>query len=299
MDTSPDHMPETGSSSTTASLDLNDSQDPAMQESIANAALDAADGPPSSAAATFRSTPAALPQPQQAQQQSRRRHPPASIPGLPYPHQRTQSLTSRQPRVQQSSVIRHARNHTYSDTIPPHYSSLMTRIRAEDTNPPELDIPGATTSSGSISTSTTPSPDQQLVTRYLRQFLQGCGVTPCPTPLCASNPDFPLKHANEIAVKAVEIASKGTGEICPRLETWSASSGQQREIVADSSVDLDIVSFKALIEQCKHEQSYDALLKRLQTVFSSLSRLSMSFADVSYSHDKDAFFGNIQLVTSY
>lgn len=50
--------------------------------------------------------------------------------------------------------------------------------------------------------------------------------------------------------------------------------------VIDPSIDLDIVTFKALIEQCKRDQSYDALLARLQIVFSSLSRLSMSFADV-------------------
>lgn len=48
----------------------------------------------------------------------------------------------------------------------------------------------------------------------------------------------------------------------------------------DRDIDLDIVSFKALIEQCKRDLSYDALLNRLQVVFSSLSRLSMSFADV-------------------
>ena len=51
-------------------------------------------------------------------------------------------------------------------------------------------------------------------------------------------------------------------------------------MIIDPSVDLDIVTFKALIEQCKRDQSYDALLARLQIVFSSLSRLSMSFADV-------------------
>lgn len=75
------------------------------------------------------------------------------------------------------------------------------------------------------------------------------------------------------------MAAKGTGDLCPRLETRPASGAMQREIVADPSVDLDIVTFKALIEQCKRDQSYDALLARLQIVFSSLSRLSMSFAD--------------------
>lgn len=68
--------------------------------------------------------------------------------------------------------------------------------------------------------------------RYLRQFLQGCGVQLCPTPLCASNPNFPFKDANEIASKARETASNGPGELCPRLETRPASGGQQREIVA-------------------------------------------------------------------
>ncbi|KAK5822069.1 hypothetical protein F5H01DRAFT_165178 [Linnemannia elongata] len=115
--------------------------------------------------------------------------------------------------------------------------------------------------------------------RYLRQFLQGCGIASCSTPLCASNPGFPLKDPNEIAVKAVEMAAKGTGDLCSRLETRPTSATTQREIVADPSIDLDIVTFKALIEQCKRDQSYDALLARLQIVFSSLSRLSMSFAD--------------------
>ncbi|KAG0274903.1 putative E3 ubiquitin-protein ligase HTD2 [Linnemannia exigua] len=115
--------------------------------------------------------------------------------------------------------------------------------------------------------------------RYLRQFLQGCGVVPCNTPLCVSNPGFPFKDASEIAVKAVEMAAKGTGDLCPRLETRPVSGGMQREIVADPEVDLDIVTFKSLIEQCKRDQSYDALLARLKVVFSSLSRLSMSFAD--------------------
>ncbi|KAF9586084.1 putative E3 ubiquitin-protein ligase HTD2 [Lunasporangiospora selenospora] len=114
-------------------------------------------------------------------------------------------------------------------------------------------------------------PDQKLVTR----------VVTCPTPLCASNPAFPLKDPTEIAAKAVEAASRGTGELCPRLEPRSASSGTQREMIADPAVDLEIVSFKALIEQCKRENSYTVLLDRLKIVFSSLSRLSMSFADPS------------------
>ncbi|KAG0377616.1 putative E3 ubiquitin-protein ligase HTD2, partial [Mortierella sp. AD032] len=130
-------------------------------------------------------------------------------------------------------------------------------------------------STGSLNSSAPPSPHQQLVALYLRQFLQGCGVVTCNTPLCLSNPGFPFKDASEIAVKAVEMATKGTGDLCPRLETRPV----QREIVADPTVDLDIVTFKSLIEQCKRDQSYDALLARLKIVFSSLSRLSMSFAD--------------------
>lgn len=68
--------------------------------------------------------------------------------------------------------------------------------------------------------------------RYLRQFLQGCGIASCSTPLCASNPGFPLKDPSEIAVKAVEMAAKGTGDLCPRLETRPPSATTQREIVA-------------------------------------------------------------------
>ncbi|KAF9946578.1 putative E3 ubiquitin-protein ligase HTD2, partial [Modicella reniformis] len=162
------------------------------------------------------------------------------------------------------------------------------RLRVEDPDSHEtgdagLFLPSSSTgSSGSTSsTSSTaaPSPEQQLVTKYLRQFLQGCGLAPCQTPLCASNPNFPFKDANEIACKAVEVASNGPGELCSRLEARPASCGPQREIVADSSIDLDIVTFKNLIDQCKRDQSYGALLSRLQAVFSSLSRLSMSFAD--------------------
>ncbi|KAF9429612.1 putative E3 ubiquitin-protein ligase HTD2 [Podila epigama] len=111
------------------------------------------------------------------------------------------------------------------------------------------------------------------MTKYLRQFLQGCGTPLCSTPFCASNPAFPFKDANEIAAKAVEAASNGTGDLCPRLESRVPPAGAQREIVAD------IVSFKALLEECKAQGSYSALLTRLQAVFSSLSRLSMSFAD--------------------
>ncbi|KAG0086114.1 putative E3 ubiquitin-protein ligase HTD2 [Podila epicladia] len=176
----------------------------------------------------------------------------------PYPHQRTQSLNTRQPRTQASSVIRHARNHTYSESSP----VAVAPKRTED---------------GDRESAT--SPDQSLVTRYLRQFLQGCGTPPCQTPLCASNTAFPFKDANEIAAKAVEAASNGTADLCPRLEARASQNGVQREIVADSSIDLDIVSFKALIDRCKAEKSYTALLARLQAVFSSLSRLSMSFAD--------------------
>jgi hypothetical protein len=55
-------------------------------------------------------------------------------------------------------------------------------------------------------------------------------------------------------------------------------------LAPDSTIDLDIISFKALIDRCKAEKSYTALLARLQAVFSSLSRLSMSFADVRYGH---------------
>ncbi|KAG0343383.1 hypothetical protein BG004_005351 [Podila humilis] len=196
------------------------------------------------------------------QSSSRRRHPPATTPGLPYPHQRTQSLSSsRQSRGQTSSVIRHARNHTYSEasttTKPVSSNASTTSKRAEDGDRDHA------------------APDQSLVTRYLRQFLQGCGATPCQTPLCASNLTFPFKDASEIAAKAVEAASGGTGELCPRLEARISQNAPTREIVAD----LDIVSFKALVDQCNAEKSYTALLTRLQNVFSSLSRLSMSFAD--------------------
>ncbi|KAF9205089.1 putative E3 ubiquitin-protein ligase HTD2 [Podila verticillata] len=174
----------------------------------------------------------------------------------PYPHQRTQSLNARQPRTQASSVIRHARNHTYSESSPNTVTTPLKRTEDGDREP-------AT------------SPDQSLVTRYLRQFLQGCGTPLCQTPLCASNTAFPYKDANEIAAKAVETASNGTEDLCPRLEARPSQNGAQREIVAD----LDIISFKALIDRCKAEKSYNALLARLQAVFSSLSRLSMSFAD--------------------
>jgi hypothetical protein len=77
--------------------------------------------------------------------------------------------------------------------------------------------------------------DVIYIFRYLRQFLQGCGAVPCNTHLCASNPRFPFKDASEIAVKAVEMAVKGTGDLCPRLETRPASGGMQREIVAGTS----------------------------------------------------------------
>ncbi|ORZ27852.1 hypothetical protein BCR41DRAFT_122830 [Lobosporangium transversale] len=256
--------------------------------------------------------------------QSRRRHPPTSITGLPYPRQRTQSLNTgaRQPRSQQSSsVIRHARNQTYSDTlggISSHTANAATvgpsslssssssvpsslsnvRTRPEDTASHEQDT--LTTDLSSLTpTSIQPTPsssfstltaraDQQLITRYLRQLLQGCGINSCQTPYCASNVNFSLKDPKEVANKAAEMASKGPGELCPRLElssrstsssSSSSSSGPQGEIVADPTIDLDIVSFKALIDQCKAEQSYGPLLARLQVVFSSLSRLSMSFAD--------------------
>jgi len=137
---------------------------------------------------------------------------------------------------------------------------------------------------------------------------------PCQTPLCASNPSFPYKDVNEITGKATEAAFNGSGDLCPRIETRPVSSGQ-REIVAgksnrtlatqcfvgeigffssdhpgtaiDPNIDLDIATFKSLIEQCKRDQSYVALLSRLQTVFSSLSRLSMSFADVSHKRKDD------------
>ncbi|KAF9925187.1 putative E3 ubiquitin-protein ligase HTD2 [Linnemannia zychae] len=111
--------------------------------------------------------------------------------------------------------------------------------------------------------------------KYLRQFLQGCGVIPCNTPLCASNPSFPLKDTSEIALKAVDIAAKGAGDLCPRLENRAV----QREIVADPAVDLDIVAFKALIEQCKRDQSYDALLARLKITLDELCRSTLPNMD--------------------
>ncbi|KAF9334566.1 putative E3 ubiquitin-protein ligase HTD2 [Podila minutissima] len=191
---------------------------------------------------------------------SRRRHPPASNPGLPYPHQRTQSLNTRQPRTQASSVIRHARNHTYSESSP----VAVAPKRAEDGDREPATLP-----------------DQSLVTRYLRQFLQGCGTPLCHTPLCASNTAFPFKDANEIAAKAVEAATNGTGDLCPRLEARASQNGVQREIVAD----LDIVSFKALIDRCKAEKSYTALLARLQTpTMDPKNPLSLQLSDVQQAY---------------
>lgn len=131
----------------------------------------------------------------------------------PYPHQRTQSLNTRQPRPQTSSVIRHARNHTYSESSPNTVASPLKQTEDGDREPPT-------------------SPVQSLVTTYLRQFLQGCGTSLCQTPLCASNTAFPYKDANEIAAKAVEAASNGTGDLCPRLEARSSQNVAQREIVA-------------------------------------------------------------------
>ncbi|KAF9291068.1 putative E3 ubiquitin-protein ligase HTD2 [Linnemannia elongata] len=192
----------------------------------------------------------------------------------------TQSLhANRNPRMQQSSVIRHSRNHTYSDSNTQFAGALTTRGRGEELSIQDADVTRSALSTGIHTSSVTASPNQQLMSIYLRQFLQGCGIASCSTPLCASNPGFPLKDPNEIAVKAVEMAAKGTGDLCSRLETRPTSATTQREIVADPSIDLDIVTFKALIEQCKRDQSYDALLARLQIVFSSLSRLSMSFVD--------------------
>ncbi|GJJ76063.1 ubiquitin-protein ligase E3 A [Entomortierella parvispora] len=123
--------------------------------------------------------------------------------------------------------------------------------------------------------------DQKLVTRYLRQFLQGCGFVPCSTPLCASNPSFSLKDTKEIAAKAIEAATtSGMSGLCPRLVTQpTPPNGAKGEITADPNVDLDIVTFKNLIDKCKEDQDYTPLNARLQIVFSSLSRLSLSFAD--------------------
>ncbi|KAK3813070.1 MAG: hypothetical protein J3Q66DRAFT_42246 [Benniella sp.] len=162
----------------------------------------------------------------------------------------------------------------------PNYSTSTTRLRIEDAESHESDTAGGILAFASSSAASTanPSPDQLLVTKYLQQFLQGCGTVPCQTPLCASNPKFPYKDVNEITGKATEAAFNGSGDLCPRIETRPVSSGQ-REIVADANIDLDIATFKSLIEQCKRDQSYVALMSRLQAVFSSLSRLSMSFAD--------------------
>ncbi|KAF9204525.1 putative E3 ubiquitin-protein ligase HTD2 [Haplosporangium sp. Z 27] len=176
-------------------------------------------------------------QQQLQQQQSRRRHPPSSVPGLPYPHQRTQSLsTSRQPRTQQSSVIRHSRTHTYSDALGLQSGPPTSRNRSEITNSNESDLTGPQNlliSATAPNTSSSSTQDQQLVNRYLRQFLKGCGTPNCPTLLCASNQNFALKEANEIAAKAIEAAARGPGDLCPHLESRSPSSSVQREIVAD------------------------------------------------------------------
>ncbi|KAF9168570.1 putative E3 ubiquitin-protein ligase HTD2 [Actinomortierella ambigua] len=52
-----------------------------------------------------------------------------------------------------------------------------------------------------------------------------------------------------------------------------------RSWLHDQSIDLSLDNLKALIETCKQEGSFEPLLARLHSVFSSLSRLSMSFAD--------------------
>lgn len=77
--------------------------------------------------------------------------------------------------------------------------------------------------------------------RYLRQFLQGCGTPLCQTPLCASNTAFPFKDANEIAAKAVEAATNGTRDLCPRLEARASQNGVQREIVAGKICSIGVV----------------------------------------------------------
>ncbi|KAH7048105.1 hypothetical protein BKA57DRAFT_464140 [Linnemannia elongata] len=280
MDTSPDHVSQNGIAPALTALSAPTTRtETGTCETTARASLTIDTlatecGTSSSGQTTPRAGSVVLQSP------SRRHHPTTLTPGLPYPHQRTQSLhANRNPRMQQSSVIRHSRNHTYSDSNTQFAGALTTRGRGEELSIQDADVTRSALSTGIHTSSVTASPNQQLMSIYLRQFLQGCGIASCSTPLCASNPGFPLKDPNEIAVKAVEMAAKGTGDLCSRLETRPTSATTQREIVADPSIDLDIVTFKALIEQCKRDQSYDALLARLQIVFSSLSRLSMSFAD--------------------
>lgn len=150
---------------------------------------------------------------------------------------RAQALSSaRPPRIQQSSVIRHSRNHIYSKAQTPQSTALTSRTHTDGSPVSGAEAGGSSTASLSImpasSQSVTLAPDNQLVITYTRQFLKGCGVSNCQTPLCASNPNFPLKDQREIAVKAVEAATQGTGEICPHLESRPTSGGVPREIVA-------------------------------------------------------------------
>ncbi|KAG9325799.1 hypothetical protein KVV02_005723, partial [Mortierella alpina] len=284
MDASPDFMVQDGGSSpvSLSGTTLNsDYQVAVLDEQL----QDHLEYPPTagttSTSVVSRNMPAHSPQ-----QQHRRPHPTVSVPGVPYPHVRPQALSSaRQPRIQQSSVIRHSRNHIYSKAQTPQSTALASRTHPDGSSASGTEAGGSSTTSLSIMPASSPSaalpPNQQLIGKYLRQFLQGCGVSICQTPLCRSNPSFPLKDPNEISAKAMELATQGTGEICPHLGSRSTSGGVPREIVADPNVDLDIVSLKALIDQCKRGQSYVPLLSRLQIVFSSLSRLSMSFADPS------------------
>ncbi|KAI7821954.1 hypothetical protein BC939DRAFT_200735 [Gamsiella multidivaricata] len=161
MDSSREHTPENGPHAASGTINTGSPQEEHLdpQRSMPDGVLEITLNPLPPNTSRSILSPAQLQQLQQ-QQQNRRRRPPAWITGLPYPHQRTQSLsTSRPLRQQQSSVIRHVRNHTHSDALTPHSASSAV--------PDPTAIPS---SSGTMSPSPVASPDQQLVTKLVSGF---------------------------------------------------------------------------------------------------------------------------------
>jgi hypothetical protein len=75
--------------------------------------------------------------------------------------------------MQQSSVIRHSRNHTYSDSNSQFAGALTTRGRGEELSMPDADAARSALSTGATNSSMSPSTNQQLVTTYVSYLQEG------------------------------------------------------------------------------------------------------------------------------
>ena len=149
---------------------------------------------------------------------------------------------------------------------------------------------GPVTSSPHVRTLVT-SPRQSISTaaadvlaqRYIQQLLYGCprhGI--CDNAFCASNPALHLGSTTEIATLAAQLASMGSGRLCPHFQADASTlhATTTPNLHSHDTKLANLLTLGILVEQiidAKQSQNWSLVMRQLFSIFSSTDRLTASF----------------------